>query len=226
MTAALLIAAHGTRSAVGTATTQALVDAIARARPGASVSVCFLDVTAPSLRDALDDFGDRPVIVVPLILSAGYHVTTDIPNVVAGRPGVRVARHLGPDPTIVTAVADRLAEARSAERGRERGTAVLAAIASSHASGRDEVDKAAGLLAERLGEPVSVLPLGADLADAVAALPQPSDVAVYLLAEGGFLDALRAAMAGRGVVAEPIGTHPALISAVWDRYDEAIVGFR
>jgi sirohydrochlorin ferrochelatase len=69
---------------------------------------------------------------------------------------------------------------------------------------------------------VPVLPLGADIEDAVAALPEPTDVAVYLLAEGGFLDTLRAAMQGRGAVADPIGTHPALVSLVWDRYDKAM----
>jgi sirohydrochlorin ferrochelatase len=233
VTVALLVAAHGTRSALGTATTQALVAAVARARPDVPVSLCFLDVAEPSLQGALDASGDRPVVVVPLLLSEGYHVTTDIPNVAAGRPGVRVARHLGPDPIIVAAVADRLAEARSAERGTaerarsaERGGAAagtaLAAIASSRSSGRDEVAEAARLLAERLGGPVSVLPLGDQLAEAVAALPRPTDVAVYLLAEGGFLDSLRTAMTDRGVVAEPIGTHPALASVVWDRYDEAL----
>lgn len=229
MTAALLIAAHGTRSPQGTATTRALLDAIARSRPDVPVSLCFLDVSPPLLRDALDASDARALIVVPLLLSAGYHVTTDIPEVVAGHPGVVVARHLGPDPAIVAAVAERLAEARSAERGvplgarsAERGATALAAIASSRSSARAEVDEAARLLADRLGEPVSVLSLGDDLASAVAELPERADVAVHLLAEGGFLDALRKAMNGRGVIAEPIGTHPAVVSLVWARYDEAL----
>jgi sirohydrochlorin ferrochelatase len=228
VTAALLVAAHGTRSPEGTATTQAFVAAVARARPDVPVSLGFLDVAAPSLRDALHATDARPVIVVPLLLSAGYHVTVDIPAVVAGRADVRVARHLGPDPAVIAAVADRLAEARSAERGRavparsaERDT-VLAAIASSRASGRAELDEAAGLLGDRLGRPVSVLPLGEDLAARVTALPRPTDVAVYLLAEGGFLAALRTATTRAGVVAEPIGVHPAVVSLVWDRFDEAL----
>jgi sirohydrochlorin ferrochelatase len=229
VTAALLVAAHGTRSAAGIATTRALVAALARARPDVPVSLCFLDVAEPSLPDALDAAATCDLVVVPLLLSAGYHVSTDIPDVVAGRAGVRVARHLGPDPAVVAAVADRLAQARSAERRStvgarcaERGGVVLAAIASSRPFGRAEVDEAARLLAARLAQPVPVLPLGADLEDAVAALPEPTDVAVYLLAEGGFLHALRAAMQGRGAVADPIGTHPGLVSLVWDRYDKAM----
>ena len=232
MTAALLIAAHGTRSSHGTATIHALVDAVAGSRSDVSVSLCFLDVAEPSLRDALDAAHARPLIVVPLLLSAGYHVSTDIPQVVAGRPDVLVARHLGPDPAIVAALADRLAEARSAERGgplqarsAERGDApntVLAAVASSRSSARAEVDEAARLLASRLGEPVSVLSLGGDLATTVAELPQHTDAAVYLLAEGGFLDTLREVMTGHGVIAEPIGTHHAVVPLVWARYDEAL----
>jgi sirohydrochlorin ferrochelatase len=218
VTATLLVAAHGTRSAAGLATTRALVDAIAAERPSVAVSLCFLDVASPSLATALDELGAAPVVVVPLLLSAGYHVLTDIPAIVAGRSSVRVAAHLGPDPLIVSAVAARLAEARSAEPG----STVLAAIASSQPAARAEVSVAAELLSGQLGRAVPVLPLSGDLTAAVDALPPPVDVAVYLLAEGGFLSSLRSAVAGRGVVAEPIGVHPALVSLVWSRYDAAL----
>jgi sirohydrochlorin ferrochelatase len=217
MTATLLVAAHGTRSADGLATTRALVDAIAGERPSVPVALCFLDVASPSLADALDALGSAPVVVVPLLLSAGYHVLTDIPAIVAERSSVQVAAHLGPDPLIVSAVADRLAEAGS----HQRATTVLAAIASSQSSARDEVSAAAALLSEQLGRDVSVLPLSGDMAAAITALPDPIDVAVYLLAEGGFLSSLRRAMVGRGVVADPIGVHPSLVSLVWSRYDAA-----
>jgi sirohydrochlorin ferrochelatase len=213
----LLVAAHGTRSAAGTATTQALLAAIAAERPGVAVSLCFLDVASPSLAEALDALGAEPVVIVPLLLSAGYHVLTDIPAIVADRPSVRVAAHLGPDPLIISAVASRLADAGSTERD----TTVLAAIASSQSSAREEVSRAAALLSEQLGRDVAVLPLAGDMSATVAALPAPVGVAVYLLAEGGFLSSLRAAVAGRGVVAAPIGVHPALVALVWSRYDAA-----
>jgi sirohydrochlorin ferrochelatase len=211
--ATLLIAAHGTRSAAGSATVAALAKAIAAARPHVPVSLCFLDVAEPSLATALDSLAGRPVVVVPLLLSAGYHVTTDIPAVVAGRQQVRVARHLGPDPAVIDALADRLAEA-----GGEDEPVFLAAIASSRSSARAEVEQAAAALAERLARPVRVLGLGDDrLTDT-----QPRcRVSTYLLAEGGFLDQLRADAAGDAVVAAPIGVHPAVVSLTWTRYDEA-----
>ncbi len=115
----LLVVAHGTASAAGSATTARLVAAIAAARPQTAVEVCFLDVAAPRLRDALDD---RPTVVVPLLLSTGYHVQTDIPQAVAGRAHIRVAAHLGPDPLLADALADRLGGSRGREHrvGRRR----------------------------------------------------------------------------------------------------------
>ncbi len=217
MPATLLVAAHGTRSERGSATTRDLVDAVAATRPDVPVAVCFLDVAAPSLPDALASLSDVDVVVVPLLLSAGYHVETDIPSAVLGYPRVRVAAHLGPDPAIVAAVAERLESARG---DAVAATTALAAIASSRAGARAEVATAAALLASRLGRPVEVLALSADPALDLAALRGPVEVATYLLADGGFLDALRAA--GPVVVGDPIGVHSALVGLIWARYDAAL----
>lgn len=218
MPATLLVAAHGTRSVAGSATTRALVASVAAQRPSVPVSLCFLDVAEPSLANALDDLSGTDVVVVPLLLSAGYHVTTDIPSVAAGRPNVRVAAHLGPDPLIIDAVAQRLV---SAEVARPAST-VLAAIQSSRSGARDEVDVAATLLGRRLGRDVSVLPLSGEVGAVVVALAPPVSVATYLLAEGGFLSSLHSALAGRGVVAAPIGVHESLVSLIWTRYEAAV----
>jgi sirohydrochlorin ferrochelatase len=174
------------------------------------VSLCFLDVAEPSLAAALDGLRGQQVVVVPVLLSAGYHVTSDIPAAVAGRDNVRVARHLGPDPAVIGAVADRLAEADGS------GPVLLAAIASSRSSARAEIDQAADALGARIGQRVRVLELGSDVP---ADVETPFAIATYLLAEGGFLNDLRARTAGKGVVADPIGVHPALVALVWERYD-------
>jgi sirohydrochlorin ferrochelatase len=140
-------------------------------------------------------------------------VHTDLPAIVAGRPQVHVARHLGPDPTLVRAVAERLSEAGG---DSPDGSVLMAAIASSRSSARAEVDLASGLLAAELGREVVVLALGGE-----PEFPSgPFAVAAYLLAEGGFLATLRENVGRRGVVAAPIGVHPALVSLVWARYDE------
>jgi sirohydrochlorin ferrochelatase len=213
----LLLAAHGTRSAAGQATISRLVDAVRIARPSLRVGLCFLDVLAPSLRDALDRLGPQDVVLVPLLLSAGYHVTTDIPQIVAGRAAVRVTRHLGPDPLVLEAVADRLAEVSDGS-----GATLLAAVGSSRESARQEVRTAASLLAARIGRAVQPLSLDEDVRAGLRAQRAPVAVASYLLAEGDFLDKVRTAAAGIAAVAGPIDAHPALVRLVLARYDEAV----
>lgn len=210
----LLLTAHGTESAAGSATTAALVAAVAAARPDVPVSLCFLDVAAPSLAEALDAV-DAPVVVVPLLLSTGYHVQTDIPAVVSDRPGVRVARHLGPDPLIVDALIDRLGRSAAV-------STALVGVGSSRPEARADFDAAAGLLGARLGRAVTVMTLTEDVRAALTALPPPVEVATYLLAQGRFLDSLRAAADAVATVADPIGVHPALVDLVLARYDDAL----
>ena len=171
---------------------------------------------SPSLTQALDALSGTDVVVVPLLLSAGYHVLSDIPSVAAGRLRVRVTPHLGPDPLVIEAVASRLAQARG---GLDPATSVLAAIGSTRDAARAEVALAAHQLSTLLGRAVDVLSLGGAAEAALARYPQPIEVAVYLLAEGGFLAGLRRSVRHVGVVADPIGVHPALVSLVWQRYD-------
>jgi sirohydrochlorin ferrochelatase len=145
-------------------------------------------------------------------------VQSDIPAVVAGREGVRVARHLGPDPLVIAALVERLADARTA------ATVALVGVGSSRPEARPEFEQAGILLAERLQRPVTALTLFEDVPAALARLPGPVAVAAYLLAEGEFYDRLRAAAAAVPAVqliAAPLGAHPALVSLVLARYDAA-----
>jgi sirohydrochlorin ferrochelatase len=205
----LLIVAHGTASAAGSATTDRLVDAVRAARPGTTVDLAFLDVAHPRLPGVLDE---RPTIAVPLLLSTGYHVQSDIPAAVAPYPAVRVARHLGPHPLLVDALVDRLPPGD--------GAVVLVGAGSSRPEARAELDETGRLLAQRLGQPVAVRTMADDL-PRVLAERAPVRVATYLLTEGRFVDTLRAAADGSGPVAEPLGVHPALVRLVWERFDEA-----
>ena len=206
----LLAVAHGTASAEGSATTDALIAAIRAARPDVVVDLCFLDVAEPRLTDALDD---RPTVVVPLLLSTGYHVQTDIPAITAAHAHVRVARHLGPHPLLAEALVDRLGNIAADEQ------VALVGAGSSRPEAALELDEAGRLLAERLDRPVRVLTLADDVRTALS--PGPVRVATYLLAEGQFVTTLRDAVQGIGVVAPPIGVHPALVALVWTRYDDA-----
>ncbi|HET6876330.1 MAG TPA: sirohydrochlorin chelatase [Jatrophihabitans sp.] len=217
----LLVVAHGTAAPEGTATTERLVADIAAARPGVPVEYCYLDVAEPSLPRALATLSG-PTVLVPLLLSTGYHVQTDIPRAVGGRPDVRIARHLGPHPLLVDALVDRLRE----EDGAPAAATVLVGTGSSRPDAAAELRATADLLGTRLGRPVPVLTMADDLKARLGELDRPAEVATYLLAPGRFVDVLRAAATGIARVAAPIGLHPALVRLVWQRYDEAVAGER
>ncbi len=90
-------------------------------------------------------------MIVPLLLSTGYHLTTDMAGA-ARAAGARLADPLGPDPLLVTALAGRLAEA-----GVPDGTpVVLAAAGSSDPAAQADAAAQAGCSAERLDVPVTV----------------------------------------------------------------------
>jgi len=194
-----------------------LADLLRGARPESDVALCFLDVLEPSLRTALDSH-PGPSVVVPMLLSTGYHVAQDIPSVAAGRPEVRLADRLGPHPLLTSALIDRLTEAGGAAADQ----IALVASGSSHPAAADDLARAADDLADRLRRPVVPVTLDADPAGRIAELRGSGTVAVasYLLAEGFFADQVRAAAPGLPVTA-PIGAHPAVVELVWHRYDEA-----
>ncbi|WP_159440842.1 sirohydrochlorin chelatase [Jatrophihabitans endophyticus] len=203
--------AHGTADDAGRATTERLVAAIAAARPAVPVEHCFLDVVEPRLPDALDD---RPTVVVPLLLSTGYHVQTDIPAAVAAYPRTVVSRHLGPDDLLVDVLLARLGAVPA------DGAVALVGAGSSRSAATAELAETGARLARRVGRPVAVHTMADDLVAAFAALPRPLTVATYLLAEGRFASTLRAAADAGTTVAEPLGVHDALVTLAWRRYDE------
>jgi sirohydrochlorin ferrochelatase len=214
----LLIAAHGTRSTAGRATTRRVSDAVAAARTDLTVRLAYLDVARPSLQEMLTA-ASEPTVVVPLLLTAGYHVLTDIPAVTGASRRVRVAGHLGADELVIDALVDRLREVAGSRPAR---STVLARVGSSRAEADADARVAVDLLARRLGRDVGELSLGSDVRAAVAALPAPVEVATYLLAEGEFFERARSAVDGLATMAAPLGAHPSVVELVLIRYDAAV----
>ncbi|MDP9117187.1 MAG: hypothetical protein M3O28_08030 [Actinomycetota bacterium] len=224
----MLIVAHGTASPRGSQTTRDLVHQVALARPGVAVGLCFLDVAEPTLASALEHT-TVATVVLPLLLSTGFHTLVDIPAAIAARIAMTpegagaarlalaVATHLGPDEALVDILLDRLAEVRH----RPAASTALVAAGSTREQAAAELHRTGQLLATRLGRPVSVHTVDDQLPKHLAALAAPVEVVPYLLAEGRFMDSLRAAAPDSAMVAAPIGVHPALISLLWSRYDEA-----
>jgi sirohydrochlorin ferrochelatase len=217
---ALLAVAHGSRNPAAADVVRMVGRQIARLAPVLDVRVAFLGHAEPSLPAQLDAAGPGAVIV-PLLLSSGYHISADI-AAAAQSSGARVAAPLGPDQLLLTALTARLAEA-----GVPDGTPlVLAAAGSSDPAAMTDVGQQAELLAAHLDVPVRPAYLSAAqpaVADAVRGLRAQTGgqvaVASYLLAPGQFQDQL--AGCGADWVTAPLGGHPALAGIVIDRYRTA-----
>ncbi len=242
-TAALVGISHGTASPDGQAAVQRLIDAVADAAAGRSASAAA-DVSAPAIvrlghvdvqqPDVAATLGalppSTPAVVVPLLLSAGYHVHVDLRREiddVADR-SVRLAAALGPDDRLVAVLRRRLDEAAATPDD----LVVLAVAGSSDARAVDDCRDMGERLAAALGAPVTVGFLSAAeprLADAIAAVRASGGghrvvAASYLLAPGYFQDL--AAAAGADLVTEPLLTpHDApveLVDIVLDRFAASV----
>lgn len=170
------------------------------------MQIGYLDHGPPLIAEVVD----ASCVVVPLLLSGGYHVRVDIP---AQAPGCTIAAPVGPDPLLAVALADRLREA-----GYDSAApVVLAAAGSNVEEARADARAAAAHLATQLDVEVSVAFLAGG--EPKLAEVHADAVASYLLAPGVFHDL--ASASGAEVVSRPIGDHPVVAQVVLARYDEA-----
>lgn len=226
----LVACAHGTRTADGRSTYLALADAV-RAASGVRVEPAFVDIQDPDVGDLVDRLhaaGER-VVVVPLLLSYGFHVGVDIAKAVAGRTAAVAARHLGPSDLLTDVLIERLAALDV-----DPEVVVLAAAGSSDPAAIDDTTAAADLLSARTGIDV-VVGYGASaqpsVAEAVARARSesagPVVVASYLLAPGHFHG--RLAEVGADAVTAPLCSPAdiptAIVELVLARYAAALAEF-
>ncbi|MFD9124747.1 sirohydrochlorin chelatase [Kitasatospora sp. NPDC059571] len=219
---ALVLVAHGSRDPAAGAEIARLLDRLRAARPELDIRLAHLGLNAPLLPDVLDGLSGR-VVLVPLLLSRGYHAKVDIPALLAAAPQVSgvIAAPLGPHPLLAEALHARLAEA--GWRRAPGDAVVLAASGSRDAEAALDTGEQARLLARRLGVPVrpGYVAAGApSVAEAVARFTAEGHrrvaVAGYFTAPGDF--ARLAAAAGGGPVGAPLGAHDAVVRLVLERY--------
>ncbi|GAA2025466.1 hypothetical protein GCM10009819_05600 [Agromyces tropicus] len=204
---AVVAASHGTSSAEGRAAVAGLVAAVRAAAPvGCDVVDAFVDVQEPDVAMVLEALGDgAEATVVPLLLSAGYHVHVDLAEAVDGRRA-GLAPALGPDGRLLDVLVERARE--SGLRPDDR--VVLAAAGSSDPRAVEDCRAVARGLGERLGRPVAIGFLSAArpaLAEAIGFVRATHPVSrvvvsTYLLAPGFFHDL--AVAAGADVTTAPL----------------------
>jgi sirohydrochlorin ferrochelatase len=156
-----------------------------------------------------------PAVVVPAFLSSGYHVRADLPAQVGGRAPITAP--LGPAPTMIAAMHDRLVTAG----WRPGDSVVLAAAGSSDPRADSDVRRAAALLGLRTGTSVRIGYVATAfprLPDVVGCGDGTIAVASWLLAPGLFHRSVAAS--GAPVIAEPLGAHPRVAELIVRRYTE------
>jgi sirohydrochlorin ferrochelatase len=201
----LVAASHGTASPEGQAAVAKLVAAVAARRPDVDVRPAYVDVQQPDPITVLAGLPEgREARLVPLLLSAGYHVFIDLAEAADVNRNATLAGALGPDPRLTELLIRRLESAGL----RDDDVVVLGAAGSSQPSAVKDCEAVAAELGERIGRPVSAAYLSAAsprLGIAVAAQRVPDHrvvVAAYLLAPGYFADL--ASGSGADVVTDPL----------------------
>jgi sirohydrochlorin ferrochelatase len=205
----LVTVAHGTRTPAGNDVAREITSR-AGALLGMEAVASFVELSTPLLASVVAD-SSEPTAVVPLLLSAGYHVRHDLPRGVREVSGpVVLGPPLGPSPLIAAAQVERLREA-GASTGQP---VVMVAAGSRDALATRDLRSAVSLLTRAWGAPVRLATL-AGRGDRPAEVVRPSDaVSPYLLATGHFAHRCRAEAPPGAVVADVIGVHPHVVELV------------
>ena len=197
----LVAVTHGAPSAENREAVIRLVDGVASERPELDVSISFVDAANRDVAASLAAAAEPDAVIVPLVLSAGFHVRTGLSLGLD-----RIVGELGPDDRIVAVLARRLQTLGL----DDEDAVVLAAAGSNDPRAVRECFETARRLAHRLGRPVTV----GFIAAAIPRLPDAIEmirevhpgarvvVGAYLLAPGTFYDS--AAGAGGDLIADPL----------------------
>jgi sirohydrochlorin ferrochelatase len=181
-----------------------LAEHVRRRLPDVTVRIGFLDHALPRLRAV----ATPDSIVVPVLLTSGYHVRRDIPSRLPA--GAQVTAEIGPDPRIAGLLARRVRAA-----GWDGvGSVAIAAAGSADPHAIADVHLMAAQLGSALGTEVDAVFVGSGptrLIDCTA-----PTVVSYLLAPGRFADRIAAHPAT--IVTGPIGADPVLAEIVAERY--------
>ena len=216
---------HGTDSPAGRAAVSSILDGVRAARPDLDVREAFVDVQQPAVAEVVAEAtrSGAAAVVVPLLMSTGFHARVDIAAAVAGRRAA-ASRTLGPDARLVQILVDRLRQV-----GAGPGDAIVCAAAgSSDPLAATAVEQSLeALRAAWPHGPVSVGYGSASLPRIAEAVAQARRAGVtrvvaasYLLAPGFFHD--KVSSAGADLVTAPLAPDSRLVQVVLDRYAEAV----
>ena len=222
----LVLCSHGTDNPEGQATISKIVARVQQSLPGVTVLETYVDVQQPQLPEVLSTLAlAERIVVVPLLLSRGYHTEFDIKKAVASQEHperIVVTPPLGPDSVLAEVLQERLEKLKV----EESAPVVIAAAGSSISLGVEDAQQMQFLLQSLRPGTVSLAFLSAakpTVTEAVAELAkagEPVVVASYLLANGFFQSKLKSTPGT--LVTEPIGAAPALTQLVLKRFEDGL----
>lgn len=220
---ALIACSHGTSSEAGRRAIRTLIDQVRAILPDVDVEEAFVDVQTPEVADVVARVAaSGPAVVVPILLSTGYHTRVDIAKAVESFDTVTAAPALGPHDLLALVLEDRLSDAAS----HFDDHIVLAAAGSSNPAAELDVRAMAQRLTELVGPRVTVgfaagshPSIDVAVADARAAGARRVVAASYVLAPGFFADVI--ARAGADIVTKPLAPDIRIAAVVAERYTVA-----
>jgi len=222
----LIACSHGTDSAEGRRTVEDIVDLVRARIPQTRVVQAFVDVQEPDIATVVDqEVVNDDAVVVPLLLSVGFHTAVDIAGAVKRHARVRQSDPLGTHPLIAQILATRL-RASIGGTWLDGDAVVLAAAGSSNPAAVADVEAAATRLAALIPAPVTIGYASAIEPRIPQAVQAARDAgarrviaASHVLAPGYFAGLVQAA--GADVVSAPLGADPRMADVIIDRFRSA-----
>lgn len=218
--------AHGSRHPRGGEAIEQLMRAVGELT-GSPARVAFLDLAAPDLPTVaaeLSAAGHHRAVVVPLLFTAAFHATVDVPETVsqaAASSGIElsVADILGTGDDVV----EMLDEARQDAGMPGHASLLVYAVGSSNLPANAAVADLAARLGRRLATTgrAAFATVAPHLDDVLPELSEPIAVLPLFLADGLLLDAMRTRASEQGwMMTEPLGERAATL--VRHRYHSAL----
>lgn len=213
----LLAVSHGTADVDGAAAIAALVAEVRAALADVDVIEAFVDVQQPDAAELAPQL-DGPLVIVPLLLSSGFHVHHDLHGIAKTRPSTVIADPMGPDPLLAEVLAQRLPAGDD--------PVILAVAGSRDPRSLTDAEGMGALLTHHLGRAVHLAYLAARQPDLPTALAEHPNaiVSTYLLAQGYFFDLAQRQAADRVLTMPLLDGGPVpqpLVDLVVARYEAA-----
>lgn len=222
----LIACSHGTGDAKGQEAVRTLIADVRQLLPDVKVVAAVVDVEQPQLDEVLaQEVVLDDVVVVPLLLSVGYHTAVDISRAVQAHANARQTAPLGVHPLITEVLVARLT-AVVAEGWSAGDHVVLAAAGSSNPAAEHDVQFVAQQLRARIPAPVTIGFASAStprveeaVSSARAAGATRVIVASHVLAPGFFARLIRAS--GADIVTDTLAPDRRIAQVVADRFRAA-----